>query len=438
MLDRSTIIEVIRDAQEKELPDLIKRDLIVPLELKIKRAISIIGPRRAGKTYFMFQLMKYLLSKNIERERILYINFEDYRLEGIDYRDFRNIIEIFYEMFPENKKRKAWFFLDEIQNVYNWEKIVRNIMDTSYVQIFITGSSSKLLSREIATQLRGRTLTYEIYPFSFKEFLKAREFEVKKYMSSYEKSKMLNLLDEYLKWGGYPEAVIESEKKEKILEEIWEVTIARDIIDRWKIRNIKALRLLIKALRESREFSIHKFYNYLKSLGLKISKNTLYNYLEYLRDSLAVFPLKKFSPSYKDVEMSTPKIYFVDNGLYLGEGGIGKLMENLVFMEFKRRGYRENKDLFYWRDYTGREVDFIIKKEKEIVQLIQVCYELTPENEKRELNSLIKASKKLNCKNLLVITWNQEGEKEGITITPLWKWLLKQNLHIFPKHQSIS
>ena len=434
MLDRSTIIEIIRDAQERELPDLIKRDLTVPLELKIRRAISIIGPRRAGKTYFMFQLIKYLLSKNIERERILYINFEDYRLEGIDYRDFRNIIKIYYEMFPENRKRKTWLFLDEVQNVYNWEKIVRNIMDTSPVQIFITGSSSKLLSREIATQLRGRTLTYEIYPFSFKEFLRAREFEIRKYMSSYEKSRLLSLLDEYLKWGGYPEAVIERERREKILEEIWEVTVARDVIDRWKIRNIKALRLLIKALRESREFSIHKFYNYLKSLGLKISKNTLYNYLEYLNDSLIVFPLKKFSPSYKDIEMSIPKIYFADNGLYLREGGIGKLMENLVFMELKRRGYRENRDLFYWKDYTGREVDFVIKKGKQVIKLIQVCYELTIQNEKRELNSLIKASKKLNCKNLLIITWNQEGEKEDTTITPLWKWLLNKTSYLTHIH----
>ena len=249
-------------------------------------------------------------------------------------------------------------------------------------------------------------------------------------MSSYEKSKVLNFLGAYLRWGGYPETVIESKRRGEILREIWEVTIARDIIDRWKIRNIKALRLLIKALRESREFSVHKFHNYLKSLGLRISKNTLYNYLEYLHDSLIVYPLKKFSPSYKIVEMSIPKIYLADNGLYMKEEEKSKLMENLVFMEFKRRGYRENENIFYWKDYTGKEVDFVIKKGSNITQLTQVCYELTPENEKRELNSLIKASKELNCKNLQIITWNRQEtiKKEGknIKIIPLWKWLLKE------------
>ena len=430
MLSRDIIIEVIRDSQEKRLPDLIERDLEVPLELKIRRAVSIIGPRRAGKTYYMFLLMNRLLRRGVDRNRILYVGFEDYRLEGIGWRDFRNIVEVYYEMFPENRRRKVYFFFDEVQNVDGWEKIVRTLMDEGYVQVFVTGSSSKLLSREIATQLRGRTLTYEIFPFSFKEFLRARGFKIRKYMSSYEKSKILNFLGEYLRWGGYPETVIESKRREEILREIWEVTIARDIIDRWKIRNIKALRLLIKALRESRGFSVHKFHNYLKSLGLRISKNTLYNYLEYLHDSLIVYPLKKFSPSYKNVEMSIPKIYLADNGLYMKEEEKSKLMENLVFMEFKRRGYRENENIFYWKDYTGKEVDFVIKKGSNITQLTQVCYELTPENEKRELKSLIKASKELNCKNLQIITWNRQEtiKKEGknIKIIPLWKWLLKE------------
>ena len=430
MIDRETIVEIIRDYQEMDLPDLIKRNIDIPLDLRIKRAISIIGPRRAGKTYTMFQLMKILLERGVGRDRMLYINFEDYRLEGINYIDLKKIVEIYYEMYPENSRLKVWFFLDEIQNVGEWEKVVRNIMDRWNIQIFLSGSSSKLLSREIATQLRGRTLTYIVYPFSFKEFLRARNFRIEKYMSSYEKNRLLNLLNEYLVYGGYPEAVIERERRMKILREIWDVTIARDIIDRWRIRNIRALKLLIRALRKSREFSIHKFYRYLKSLGLRISKNTLYNYIEYLNDSLILYLLKKYSPSYKNIEMSIPKIFFVDNGLYMAEESISKLMENLVFMELRRRNYVENEKLFYWKNSFGREVDFIVIDG----ELIQVCYELTYENKDREIKSLIKASKQLNYKKLRILTWNQEDtiniNNRKIEITPLWKWLINKNQHI--------
>ena len=430
MIDRETIVEIIRDYQEMDLPDLIKRNIDIPLDLRIKRAISIIGPRRAGKTYTMFQLMKILLERGVGRDRMLYINFEDYRLEGINYIDLKKIVEIYYEMYPENSRLKVWFFLDEIQNVGGWEKVVRNIMDRWNIQIFLSGSSSKLLSREIATQLRGRTLTYIVYPFSFKEFLRARNFRIEKYMSSYEKNRLLNLLNEYLVYGGYPEAVIERERRMKILREIWDVTIARDIIDRWRIRNIRALKLLIRALRKSREFSIHKFYRYLKSLGLRISKNTLYNYIEYLNDSLILYLLKKYSPSYKNIEMSIPKIFFVDNGLYMAEESISKLMENLVFMELRRRNYVENEKLFYWKNSFGREVDFIVLDG----ELIQVCYELTYENRDREIKSLIKASKQLNYKKLRILTWNQEDtiniNNRKIEITPLWKWLINKNQHI--------
>ena len=430
MIDRETIVEIIRDYQEMDLPDLIKRNIDIPLDLRIKRAISIIGPRRAGKTYTMFQLMKILLERGVGRDRMLYINFEDYRLEGINYIDLKKIVEIYYEMYPENSRLKVWFFLDEIQNVGGWEKVVRNIMDRWNIQIFLSGSSSKLLSREIATQLRGRTLTYIVYPFSFKEFLRARNFRIEKYMSSYEKNRLLNLLNEYLVYGGYPEAVIERERRMKILREIWDVTIARDIIDRWRIRNIRALKLLIRALRKSREFSIHKFYRYLKSLGLRISKNTLYNYIEYLNDSLILYLLKKYSPSYRDIEMSIPKIFFVDNGLYMAEESISKLMENPVFMELRRRNYVENEKLFYWKNSFGREIDFIVLDG----ELIQVCYELTYENRDREIKSLIKASKQLNYKKLRILTWNQEDtiniNNRKIEITPLWKWLINKNQHI--------
>ena len=429
MIRRGTWIEILRDFYEFEIPELIQRDIKIEIDIPIKRVISIIGPRRAGKTYFIFQTIKKLLEKGIPKERLFYVNLEDDRLLGVEIEDLRNMLNIFYEMYPENKQKKVWVFLDEIQNVPNWEKFVRSILDKENVQIFVTGSSSKLLAREIATVLRGRCLPYNVFPFSFREFLKAKKFIYKDYFSSREKSKLLNLLDNYIKFGGYPEVVVYPKERKKMLKEILEVTIYRDIVERYKVKNMKILRLLLKQLIFSTLFSVHKFYNFLKSQGIKIGKNTLYNYLEYFSDSLVVFPLRKFSYSYKQLQQSLPKIYFVDNGL-LSAGGIesvSKLMENAVFVELLKKGYIANVNIFYYLSQVG-EVDFVIKNGK-VKKLIQVCYDVEDYSTKeRELKALVRASRDLRCNNLVVLTWDYEGLKKykgkKIKFLPLWKWIL--------------
>lgn len=211
----------------------------------------------------------------------------------ISLKDFPVILEVFYEIYPENKKQKVWLFLDEIQNIKNWEIFVRNILDKEKAEVFLSGSSSKLLSKEIATAMRGRTLNYLILPFSFSEFLKTKGFIYKDYLSSEEKAKLLNLFWYYFSSGGYPETIIYPKEKKKIINEIIEVTIWRDLIERHRIRNIKVVKLMFNYLIGAKEFSIHKFYNYLKSLNIKISKNSLYNYLEFFNDAFVFFPLKK-------------------------------------------------------------------------------------------------------------------------------------------------
>lgn len=420
---------IIRDFHQKELPELIERETTIPLDIPVNRAISIIGPRRAGKTYLMFQTIKEL-AREIEKERMLYVNLESDLLFGCEREDLRNMIEIYYEIYPENRKKKVFIFLDEIQNVDGWEVFVRSILDSEKTQVFISGSSSKLLGKEIATQMRGRTISYSVYPFSFREYLKAKGFKIKKYPSSYEKSKLMSLLRNYLFYGGYPEAALLENEKEKILKEIWDVTIYRDIVERYGIKNIKVLRLLIKSLKSSLYFSVHKLYNYFKSIGISVSKNTLYLYMQYLEDALILYPLRKFSPSYKDVEQSMPKIYLADNGLLTAEEfqSEGRLMENLIMSHLLRRGYAANTHLFYYRS-NGKEVDFILKESEKIKQLIQVTY-VSDKNEvdKREIQALIKTSNELKCKNLLIITWDYEGDIEAVDKTikclPLWKWLI--------------
>lgn len=434
MIKKETIAQIILDFQKDKLPKLAHRELEVDLKMPLKRAVTIIGPRRAGKTYYFYYLINKLLKKGIAKNRILYINFEQTKLAGISLSDLALILDVFYEIYPENKKQKIWLFLDEIQNVKNWEIFIRTILDKEKACVFVSGSSSKLLSKEIATALRGRTLTYKLLPFSFSEFLKIKNITYKKYLSSEEKAKLSNTFSEYFKFGGYPETIIYPQANEKIIQEIIEVTIYRDLIERHKIRNTKVIKLMFNYLIKAKEFSVHQFYNFLKSLNIKISKNTLYSYLEYFNDAFVFFPLRKFDLSLKNTEQSIAKIYTIDNGLI--ENIIGhdkaKKFENLVFLSLLRQGLEMNKDLFYYAlPGSAGEVDFIIKKGRRIIHLIQACFDISDyKTEQREIKSLIKASKELKCKNLLIITQDLESEKEikgrKIQYVPLWRWLLEK------------
>jgi len=421
--------EIIKDFQERHLPEPVERDIRYPLETPLKRAVVFSGPRRSGKTYLMFIGIKELLARGEDRNQILYVNFEDIRLTGATAPDLSDLLEVFFEIYPENRTKNTWFFLDEVQVVPEWERFVRTLVDMENTNVFVTGSSSKLMSKEIATCMRGRSLTYNVYPFSFTEVLKADAIEHGKYLSLTQKAKIVRKLEDYVMYGGYPETVIYRDEWERILGEILDVTIFRDIVERYDVKNIKILKVFLNAIFNSKEFSIHKFFNFLKSQGTKVSKNTLYNYFEYFTDSFIVFPLRRFSYSYKDVESSIPKIYLVDNGLLSLQGirDKGRLIENIIFVELKRKGTR---DLFYYKSSSGREVDFVTRDGKTVKELIQVCYDIDNFSTKeREIRALLSGSKELNCDNLLIITWDYEAEEnvsgKMIRYVPLWKWLIE-------------
>ena len=428
MISKEKWAEIIRDWRNKELPRTILREIRVNITGNIQRAISIIGPRRVGKTYELFILIKEL-SEKFGKDKTLYVNFERADLGVVDYNDLVLMLETYYEIYPENKNKRIWLFLDEIQNVKLWEKFVRTCLDNE-IKVVISGSSSKLLSKEIATNMGGRSLSYNLFPFSFKEYLKAKNFESGNYLSSEEKSRIINFFEDYMNFGGYPEAVIYPEEREKIISDIFETAILKDVIERHKIRNISAMRTLIKALLSSKEFSVNKFYNYLKSQGIKIGKNAVYNYLEYLEDAFFVFSLRKFSLSYKKAEQSLPKIYFVDNGLLTINkiDDKGKLLENLVFVELLRR----NLDIAYYQNTAKEEVDFLIKEGKKVKQLIQVCFDIENFNTHgREVKAIVKASEEFKCNNLLILTNSLEKQEvskgKKIIIKPVWKWLLEKD-----------
>ncbi|MFW6312089.1 MAG: ATP-binding protein [Nanoarchaeota archaeon] len=270
MINKDKWAESIKDFQEKKLPSLYRREIEIPTERPVKRAVSIIGPRRSGKTYEMYLLIRKLVEK-YNKKRILYVNFERADLGLVKREDLVKMKEVYYELFPEFKDKEVWFFLDEIQNVDGWEKFVRTCLDEE-INVYLSGSSSKMLSQEIATSMRGRNLPYKILPFSFREFLDTKNIDYKNHLSSKQKSNIKNLFNKYLKFGGYPEVIIHRKEREKILKDIYDTALYRDVVDRANIRNTKVMELLINALVKSKEFSVNKFYNFLKSSNIKASK----------------------------------------------------------------------------------------------------------------------------------------------------------------------
>jgi len=346
------------------------------------------------------------------------------------------ILQSYRELYPELARKTNYIFLDEIQNVKDWEIGVRRIHDTGRFRVFITGSSSKLLSKEIATQMRGRAISFEILPFSFKELLSARNIEIQKNIFySTRRWVIKKYIDEYLINGGFPEVILEENQmlKIKILKEYAETIFLRDLVERYRIKSQHLLRELIKFLATNTGsiFSINSFYRWIKNT-YPATKRTLLNYLSYLEDSNLFFFLRKFSFSLK--EQTIRKCYIVDNGLRTAYGfrfseDRGRYLENGVFLEIYRKKVKNPLlEIFYWQDYKKREVDFVLKEGKDIKALIQVCVSIDDfRTKEREMMNLWRASEELRTDNLIVITFDSEGEEKinnkKIKLIPLWKWL---------------
>jgi len=423
LMQHALVRDYIVEWMKREIVKGVSRELEV--SRRKDRVISVIGPRRAGKTYYFYQLMSE------DRANSLYLNFEDTRLMDVTFKDIRDLIRIYIEIVgkPPNN-----IFFDEVQNVKNWELAIRELLDLQHYNMFVTGSSSKLLSREIATQLRGRTFSYLLLPFSFREFLRTKNVFTEK-MTMDEAAKIRGYLKEYLEFGGFPEVVFEEAEKERILKEYFEMILFRDIIERHKLKNISLARFLLSFLLQnfSKEISVNKV---LKSLSSqRFGKNTLYSYIDKIQDSVALFVLNRFSLRVYQRESWPKKIYICDTGLtkvVKFSEDIGKLMENCVFLELLRLANKKPMlEIYYWKNHEGAEVDFLLKEGVEIRELIQVTYASgRDEIEKREVKSLLKASKETECKNLRIITWNYEGidkiDNRTIKFTPLWRWLLTE------------
>ncbi len=405
----------------EKIPKPLPRELDVPLDSNF--VISIIGPRRAGKTYFLFSILQ-------NTKNPVYLNFEDSRLESVESKEIRDIIRIFIEIYG---KEPTHIFMDEIQNVAGWEKLVRELHDLRKYKIFVTGSSAKLLSKEIATQLRGRSLSFILLPLSFREFLVFNRITARKHMSKDNEAKMKNLLREYLEFGGFPD-VVKNEEKIKILKEYSDLILFRDFIERHKIRNLDLARTLHSFMIQnfSKEISIRSLFNKLKTLT-PTGKDTVYEYATKLEDTMFFFFLRKFSRKAHMRESWPKKIYICDTGLtkiIKYSPDYGRLMENAVFLELLRKTNKNPLiEVFYWKGMNDEEVDFVVKEGEDIKKIIQVTYASSQDDIKeREIGSMLKASMELECETLSCITWDYEGKKrydnKTVVFIPLWKWLL--------------
>jgi len=435
-MDKEKIKQYLLDFQEKKFKNIIERDIKIKTSEKIH---SLIGARRVGKTYMLFNKINELEKEGIDKKQIIYINFESPILNDIVAKEIREILEIQFSLFPEIVNKKLYLFIDEPQVIDNWELAIRDLYDNFNSYIFITGSSSKLLSKEISTALRGRAIPLIIFPLSFEEFLKFKkeEFDINK-LSTESKSKLKNYIEEYLSFGGYPEIVLEEEKEEKlkILKSYFDLIVYKDLIDRYKIKNTKIIKWLINYLMSSisKEISLNKIFLNLKSKGVKLSKNTLYDYFSILEDSFFISLLRKFDYSIKKEGLSIPKVYLNDIGFLnlFSEKDFGKKMENLVNLHLLIKKEKSPlKKIFYWKSSENKEVDFIISERQKVISAIQVCCSLNDiDTYEREVNSLISCLDFFKLKKGLIITRDLEKKEKikgkEIEFIPLWKWLLQK------------
>ncbi len=412
---RDVIRDVLLEWLDRPLPDLVKREAKFRLSSNI---LAIFGPRRAGKTYFMYQIVKELMEKHgFERQNIVYLDFEDVRLVGLRPENYGDLVNAIHELFRE-RHGKIVLMLDEIHNLKNYGKWLRTLHNSGRYYIFIAGSSSRLMAKEIASELRGRYVSQLILPFSFREYLNARKIKIDN-IYYLKEGVVLNALREYMNLGGYPEVVLTGDKD--LLRTYKETIFYRDIVDRYNVRDVVSLDLFMKILMDNagKYLSISKIHNYFKSLGIKKSKKTLTKYFNYFDEAMFIIPVEIFSYSMRDRIRNPRKIYLIDLGFYSliprFTKDIGLKMENLVAIELLRRG----EEFFYYK-YNDKEIDFITKNG----EIIEVTYTL----DRDHISKVSITMSRLGIRITKIITWDEEDEIERysgkIQVIPLWKWLL--------------
>lgn len=420
-MDKQLLKQILRDNQQE-----VERYVVEPRDIKFEGfpCHVLVGVRRAGKSYMLYHVIQQLLAQGHKWDEILYLNFEDERLENFDTDDFNRLLECHQEMYG----KRPMLFLDEIQNIDSWHKFARRMADSQYT-IFITGSNAKMLSGEINTTLGGRFLIAEVYPYSFKEFLTVHQVPTGELdlLSTEGRARVIRCFDEYLHYGGLPAAALLPAKR-NYLSSVYQKIYMGDIIARNKITNVSGIRVLVRKMAESvcRPISYNRINNLLSSVGGKLSLATTIKYVEYCEDAWLLLRLRNYASALADKE-SNCKYYFIDTGI-LGLFLIDKdaiLLENIVALQlFRIYGHDpENERVFFY--HHNFEVDFYVP-DAELA--IQVSYSLRDdETRKRETEALHKLPHHLPCSRRIILTYDEEEtitDQHGIIeVAPVWKWL---------------
>ncbi len=427
MTKKELLKTLLRDFHLRDIPVLKPRLLDIPLHLN--KVVTLTGVRRSGKSSFLLQAIKQL-RETVPREQIVYLNFEDERLDLATH-ELDLIVQAYRELYPALDLAQCYFFFDEIQNIPHWELFVRRLDDSVSRHLFITGSNSKLLGSEIATALRGRTLRYEVFPLSFGEYLGFQGIVPDVHSS--QSIALINVaFEQFLLHGGFPEVVLldDGNIRRKLLTEYFDVMIYRDLIERYQERNVQALKFFLRRCIEgvTSPLSVSKVHNELKSAGFRVSKDTLHQYLE---QASAIYLLQlayKYDPSLVRRELGDKKAYIVDNGLisafsWRAGQDKGKLLENLMAMELRKQGL----ELLFVKG--AQECDFVVRQPTGELLPMQVCYELgDPATRAREVAGLLAACRFCGVQQGVIVTRDEDAQwqEDGVTIRVVaaWRYLL--------------
>ena len=424
--------EIILDYQDVELPTgVIRRIEVTPIAGK---ATVCIGVRRSGKSTYMYQTMKRLRDNGVSPQNILYLNFFDDRLHRLQHEGLGVILEAYFSLYPEKKNlEKIYCFFDEIQVVPGWESFVDRLMRTEKCEVYITGSSAQMLSREIATEMRGRALSWEMFPFSFREFLSLKGINCDGAMPTKKRLLIQKAFTEYWESGGFPEvAELDRHLRVKIHQEYFNAMLFRDLVERHNISHPKAVIDLAHWLVDNTAslYSVNNLTGYLKALGHNAPRTAVSNYLEWFEDAYFLFTVRIFDASLARANTNPKKIYCIDHAFVVSvRSGVlvnsGHLLENLVFIGLRRI----TPKIFYYKSKNGREVDFVAQMHDRTRMLIQVCDSMAdPQTRKREISSLAEAMTELKQPFGTIVTRGEEEEISGeygkINIVPAWRFLL--------------
>lgn len=426
------IKEMILNFQEVTLATGVARRVeVTPLPGK---ATICIGVRRSGKSTFLLQIMQKLLESGVSRQNILCLNFFDDRLHRLQHSGLAVILEAYFSLYPEKKNtEKVYCFLDEIQVVSGWEPFVDRLLRTEMCEVYITGSSAQLLSQEIATQMRGRALSWEIFPFSFREYLDFKGVENDGPFSTKKRLLIQKAFAEYWQSGGFPEvAGLDRQLRIKIHQEYFHAMLFRDLVERHDISHPKAVTDLAHWLVDNIAslYSVNNLTGYLQSLGHKAPKAAVSDYLAWFEDAYILFTVRIFDASLARANTNPKKIYCIDHALVTSlSSGIllnsGHLLENLVFIALRRL----TAEIYYFKSKSGKEVDFLALRPDRSRLLVQVCETMAdPQTRKREITALTEAMVELHLLTGTIVTRGEEEQIETaagtIEVIPVWRFLL--------------